>query len=520
MKISRIIRLAGIIAAVAFLASCSVVEITTGTWYHLSSDEDSGYAIFNKQGDKDLSCVYYRDGGTLTAQRTTAVAKERRKTVCLTFPDGTRRDYTVERHNVPAYIPVKEYHPYIERKYSFRMEPDVFYAKAKGYWTYYDEPWEEDFFVSYAKKAFNLNIWDLSLRSNILSQIFQPKLTEQKLTMDIFVPVDDKTDKRPLLVLLHGGAFFAGNKTDPDIRLWAERFAERGYVTAAVNYRLGFDLTVQGEVNRAGYRAVQDARAAIRFLLNRKDLKIDHDLIFIAGPSAGGIASLNTAFVRDKDRPVDTFSGPLGGEGALDSVNPDMKADFTIRGVGNLWGAVQSLSILDNSPNTAIISWHNQYDPTVPYGEGSPFKGYLDFASKWFFDTMWGSAEIDARARQKGMKTKFTSYHIPDVHSLDREQAHGELNGIFEDIDKGMSEFFEEAMILHPVKVRKGLRQSFSIDMTDVSSCSWKVEGGLLLSVRGGVARVIFFADAPEHSVTVTGRYRSGRTFTDTYTKE
>ena len=96
----------GIIAAVAFLASCSVVEITTGTWYHLSSDEDSGYAIFNKQGDKDLSCVYYRDGGTLTAQRTTAVAKERRKTVRLTFPDGTRRNYTVERHNVPAYIPV------------------------------------------------------------------------------------------------------------------------------------------------------------------------------------------------------------------------------------------------------------------------------------------------------------------------------------------------------------------------------------------------------------------------------
>lgn len=519
MKINRLFRIAVIIAAFALLASCSVVEITTGKWYHLTSGEDSGYAIFNREGGKELSCVYYPDSGNVTSERTTAVAKEQRRTVRLTFPDGTRREYKIASHDIHAYLPVKEYHPYIERKYSFKVEPDVLYAKAKGYWTYYDEPWDEDFFVSYAKKAFNLNIWDLSLKSSILSQIFQPKLSDQNLTMDIFVPVDDKAEKRPLLVLIHGGAFFAGNKTDPDIRLWAERFAERGYVTAAINYRLGFDLTVGGEVNRAGYRAVQDTRAAIRFLLNRKDLKIDPELIFVAGPSAGGIASLNTAFVRDKDRPIDTFSGPLGGEGALDSINPDMKVDFSIRGVGNMWGALQSLSILDNSPRTCIISWHNQYDPTVPYGEGSPFKGYLDFASKWFFDTMYGSSEVDARAREKGMMTKFNSYHIPDVHSLDRNSADGSLNGIFEDIDKGMTEFFEEAMILHPVKIRHGLRQAYVIDMTDVTSCSWKVEGGLLLSVRGGVARVLFFADAPEHIITVTGKYRSGRTFTDTYNK-
>ena len=61
------------------------------------------------------------------------------------------------------------------------------------------------------------------------------------LTMDIYTPICDDINhisRKPLLIWIHGGAFLAGDKNE--MTNLCKQFAKRGYVTATINYRLGF----------------------------------------------------------------------------------------------------------------------------------------------------------------------------------------------------------------------------------------------------------------------------------------
>src|SRR5690606_22122272 len=101
-------------------------------------------------------------------------------------------------------------------------------------------------------------------------------------------------------------------------------FAERGYVTASITYRLGMFQT-EKEINcnisginglqwnclnmtdsvewvRAWYRAVQDAKGALRFLINQHDnLQIDRRNVFVVGESAGALTALGVVYLDDED---------------------------------------------------------------------------------------------------------------------------------------------------------------------------------------------------------------------------
>ena len=178
---------------------------------------------------------------------------------------------------------------------------EVIYAKhVKGYWSSYDPSIELEDDGDYAK-VFGL---------------MAPKLLnggdDLDLNMDLYRPVTDSTHgPLPLLVLIHGGAFYCGDKQDTGFPEMGRHFAERGYVVASINYRLGFWPWSQS-VDRAGYQAVQDANAAVRFLLDKQnDYNIDPNNIYVAGSSAGAITALNLAFMDEAHRP-DASRGLVG----------------------------------------------------------------------------------------------------------------------------------------------------------------------------------------------------------------
>ena len=118
---------------------------------------------------------------------------------------------------------------------------------------------------------------------------------ERELKLDVSVPVNAPLPEcgRPLVLIIHGGAFLEGSKDDAGIKLLRQDFAKRGYIAASISYRLGFFLTDQNlncnvpkwnclnaadesEWIRAWYRGVQDAKGAIRFLLKQtNDFPID-----------------------------------------------------------------------------------------------------------------------------------------------------------------------------------------------------------------------------------------------------
>jgi acetyl esterase/lipase len=100
-----------------------------------------------------------------------------------------------------------------------------------------------------------------------------------RVAMDIVRPRAATSDKRPAVVLVHGGGFRRG--TRQSYLPLAVKLAERGYVAASVSYRLA--------PRHQFPAAVEDVKASVRYLRANADrLGIDPDRIGALGGSAGG----------------------------------------------------------------------------------------------------------------------------------------------------------------------------------------------------------------------------------------
>jgi para-nitrobenzyl esterase len=90
----------------------------------------------------------------------------------------------------------------------------------------------------------------------------------QQLVMDIYQPTGDTVKQRPLVVFAHQGGFLTGSKTDAYMVNICTRLARLGYVTASIDYRLGFPLTGLAQpadtvgVAQATIRGMQDMPCA------------------------------------------------------------------------------------------------------------------------------------------------------------------------------------------------------------------------------------------------------------------
>ncbi|GET21674.1 alpha/beta hydrolase [Prolixibacter denitrificans] len=100
---------------------------------------------------------------------------------------------------------------------------------------------------------------------------------KRDLHLDLFRP--EKKGKYPAVILVFGGGWRSGSK-EAQVPM-AQQIAAKGYVTAAVGYRLSPEALYPA--------AVYDIKAAIRYLrANARKYDIDPDRIAISGSSAGG----------------------------------------------------------------------------------------------------------------------------------------------------------------------------------------------------------------------------------------
>lgn len=189
----------------------------------------------------------------------------------------------------------------------------------------------------------------------------------QNLLMDIYQPQGDTASARPLFVWIHGGGYSGGSKTDGDIVGLCRYFAMRGYVTASPEYRLRSPLTNQADMGAQTIRALQDAKAAVRFLRARKaDYRIDDSRILMGGTSAGGFISLQYAYLDADEVPAFIDTAAIGGiEGS--GGNPGVSS--AIRGIVNCWGGVGDSAWLTDGKLPAL-HFHGTNDQVVPYDIG------------------------------------------------------------------------------------------------------------------------------------------------------
>ena len=111
--------------------------------------------------------------------------------------------------------------------------------------------------------------------------VFEWNTYDVDMTMDIYEAYGDTMQNRPAIIFLHPGAFFTGNNEVDDMVSLSTSSAKRGYVAVSLTYRLGLNILSAYSGERAVYRGVQDASAAIRYLReHHTDYGIDYDKIF------------------------------------------------------------------------------------------------------------------------------------------------------------------------------------------------------------------------------------------------
>ena len=157
------------------------------------------------------------------------------------------------------------------------------------------------------------------------------------------MPAGDTATDRPVVIILHTGSFLpaiangqaTGDKTDNATMEQCKRFAQKGYVAVAINYRLGWNPISEDENVRrstliqAAYRGLQDLRTAVRFF--RKSIAEEGnpygitDKFAVGGLGTGGYLSLAAGTLWDYESELllpkfmDT-SQDINGDGVLDAV--------------------------------------------------------------------------------------------------------------------------------------------------------------------------------------------------------
>ncbi len=200
---------------------------------------------------------------------------------------------------------------------------------------------------------------------------------QQNLVLDVYTPPASlNTQKLPLIVYVHGGGFLDGDKVDKKTLM--VDFANEGFISASINYRLGW---TQGtncngdtvEAKEAVYRAVQDAKAAIRFLVSSADeYNIDTSRIFLSGESAGAITVLSTNYFTQLYA-NNLIPGVEAKLGALDFADNNIITTFSIKGIASIAGCLNSPGLITATTVKPTIYMHGLLDNVIPYDSGTNY---------------------------------------------------------------------------------------------------------------------------------------------------
>lgn len=387
---------------------------------------------------------------------------------------------------------------YREKMFEVDCQQDVVYGHALGPWTSLAVADDEGF-----AKA-------------VLPYLFKASATKNlALTMDVYTPRGDSLTKRPLVVLIHGGAFFFGDKQDNEMVAQCTHWASLGYVAVSLNYRMGFELS-KASIQRCGYKAIQDAHAAMRYLTHYADkYGIDKECMYVGGSSAGSITAMNMVYMSNDNRPKSTTKKRFQGKyGSLYESGNDLKDEFKIKGLINMWGAVYDLDEVDANP-LPTISFHGTADQVVPYDKGFPFaqlngkkgKGQL---SSMYFDEMYGSNIINEVLKAKGVHQEF--YPLDSLGHAAWKDKDRKLNSVFYFIQDKVTKFLYDDLV-YDVRLEQQDNTVFYITTTEVKCAQWTLDGGIILRESPDEVEIRLLKDAPKHSLSVTGLLNNNAEF-------
>jgi hypothetical protein len=270
------------------------------------------------------------------------------------------------------------------------------------------------------------------------------------LPMDVYTPSGDTETNRPLVIYLHTGNFLpqyfnggtGGSRSDSSAVEICKRLARRGFVSAAISYRLGWDpLNSSADARRgtlinALYRAIHDAQTAVRYFKksvaeNGNPYGIDPNRIVLFGQGSGGYVSLaynslNSIEELQIEKFIDQIGnlyvntalvGNIDGTGGIVNTYNHPGYSNEVSMVVNLGGALGDSAWLD-AGEKPIVSFHCPNDGFAPFDQGIiivPTTGETVVPVS-------GSKYVIGKANQLGIQNELQTTAFNDPFSLAANQ--------------------------------------------------------------------------------------------------
>jgi len=142
------------------------------------------------------------------------------------------------------------------------------------------------------------------------------------LLLDVYRPPVGPSASRPLVVLIHGGGFVNGSRSD--MASDAMLYAQAGFVVASIDYRLQPQSTSEQQLT-AATNGIDDGMEAVRWLkASASTYGIDTTRVVLVGSSAGGVIALGAALLDDP-----TPAGPLSAQSPVPAAAVSTGAHLT-----------------------------------------------------------------------------------------------------------------------------------------------------------------------------------------------
>ena len=228
----------------------------------------------------------------------------------------------------------------------------------------------------YLEEIFDIDVqYEIEYGENINQNVLGSNFT-QTLYMDVYSPLNDDFEDRPLIFFMFGGSFIGGSKSSGDIIALCTQYAQRGYVAVAIDYRISPSLIFSAnEENayKAVLKAMHDVKSAIRYFrmmdeTSSDTYRIDSERIFAGGVSAGAIAAVNAGYLDQYEEIPAFLLDDYEQLGGIEGLSGNSGYDSSFHGIVNLCGAVgnQDWIIEGDIP---VVSMHGDQDSTVPYDD-------------------------------------------------------------------------------------------------------------------------------------------------------
>lgn len=250
---------------------------------------------------------------------------------------------------------------------------------------------------------------------------------ERKLLLDAFYPNRKAKAKRTAIIIIHGGGWRSGNRTQH--YPLAQHLADLGYACFTPEYRLSTEALYPA--------AVYDVKAAIRWVKeNAKKYSIDTNKISVLGFSAGGQLAALTGNTNGNA----LFEGSGGGSKYSSNVQAIVDIDGTLSFVHSESGEGD-----DSKRVSAATNWFgaSKKDNPALWEQASP----LTWAGKNSAPTLFINSSVDRMhaGRNDYLKILYQNNIYTEVQKFDNSPHHFCLfNPWFEPTVKYIDDFLKK----------------------------------------------------------------------------